>query len=152
MRAMILAAGRGERMRPLTDSVPKPLLAVGGKALIAWHLEALARAGVREVVVNLAWRGAQIRAALGDDLAVGVTVFIEGGASQVRTFTVPASSRFNVDIASAFGAAVVNQRMGTLVESLGASPAPIVVERAMYTNVGGRLWAAGTNALATRIR
>jgi len=74
MKAMILAAGRGERMRPLTDSVPKPLLAVGGKALIAWHLEALARAGVREVVVNLAWRGAQIRAALGDGAAFGLRI------------------------------------------------------------------------------
>jgi len=74
MKAMILAAGRGERMRPLTDRVPKPLLAVGGKVLIAWHLEALARAGVREVVVNLAWRGAQIRAALGDGAAFGLRI------------------------------------------------------------------------------
>ena len=52
---MILAAGRGERMRPLTDRTPKPLLPVQGKPLIEWHLEALARAGVREVVVNTAW-------------------------------------------------------------------------------------------------
>ena len=50
MRAMVLAAGRGERMRPLTDTLPKPLLAVGGRPLISWHLAALARAGVREVV------------------------------------------------------------------------------------------------------
>ena len=77
---------------------------------------------------------------------------IEGGATEVRTFNVPASSRFNVDIGSVFGSAVANARMGTLVESLGASPAPIVVERAMYTNVGGRVWAAGTNALATRVQ
>ena len=83
--------------------------------------------------------------------SIRVTVFIEGGGTLERTFTVPASSRFNVDIASRFGAAVANQRMGTLVESLGPDPAPIVVERAMYTNAGGRVWAAGTNALATRI-
>jgi hypothetical protein len=84
--------------------------------------------------------------------SIRVTVFVEGGGSHVRTYTVAPSSRFNVDIASQFGSAVANARMGTLVESLGASPAPIVVERAMYTNAGGRLWAAGTNALATRIQ
>jgi hypothetical protein len=83
--------------------------------------------------------------------SIRVTVFVEGGGSHVRTFNVPASSRFNVDIATQFGAAVANTRMGTLVESLGATPAPIVVERAMYTNAGGRVWAAGTNALATKI-
>ncbi|MBV9695844.1 MAG: NTP transferase domain-containing protein, partial [Gammaproteobacteria bacterium] len=66
MRAMLLAAGRGERMRPLTDATPKPLVRVGGRALIDWHLRALARAGVREVVINLSWLGAQLRAALGD--------------------------------------------------------------------------------------
>lgn len=65
MRAMILAAGRGERMRPLTDHTPKPLLAVGGKPLIVWHIERLARAGFRELVINHAHLGAQIEAALG---------------------------------------------------------------------------------------
>lgn len=66
MRAMILAAGRGERMRPLTDHTPKPLLAVGGKPLIVWHIERLARAGFRELVINHAHLGAQIESALGD--------------------------------------------------------------------------------------
>ena len=65
---MILAAGRGERMRPLTDNVPKPLLQVGGKRLIEYHLQAVRRAGVSEVVINLSWHGEQIRAALGDGL------------------------------------------------------------------------------------
>lgn len=74
MKAMILAAGRGERLRPLTDHTPKPLLAVRGKALIAWHLEALARAGVREAVINLAWQGEQIRAALGAGERFGLTL------------------------------------------------------------------------------
>ena len=64
--AMVLAAGRGERMRPLTDTVPKPLLTVRGKPLIVWHLEKLSRLGVKHVVINLAWLGNQIRAALGD--------------------------------------------------------------------------------------
>ncbi|ABM39348.1 N-acetylmuramate alpha-1-phosphate uridylyltransferase MurU [Polaromonas naphthalenivorans] len=60
IKAMILAAGRGERMRPLTDDCPKPLLQVAGKALIDWHVEALARGGVRELVVNTAWLGEKI--------------------------------------------------------------------------------------------
>jgi MurNAc alpha-1-phosphate uridylyltransferase len=64
--ALILAAGRGERMRPLTDHTPKPLLKVQGKPLIEWHLEALARDGVREVVINTAWLEEQFPAALGD--------------------------------------------------------------------------------------
>jgi hypothetical protein len=84
--------------------------------------------------------------------SIRVTIYLEGGGTQVRSYTVAAHSRFNVDVASAFGTAVTNTRMGALVESLGTSPAPIVVERAMYTNAGGRVWAAGTNALATRIR
>lgn len=74
MRAMILAAGRGERMRPLTDETPKPLLRVGGKPLIQHQIEALAAAGVREIVVNLAWKGAMIRDALGDGAALGVRI------------------------------------------------------------------------------
>ncbi len=66
MKAMILAAGRGERMRPLTDHTPKPLLKVGGKPLIVWHLERLAKAGFKEVVINHAHLGERIEQALGD--------------------------------------------------------------------------------------
>ncbi|MCD6680085.1 MAG: nucleotidyltransferase family protein [Burkholderiaceae bacterium] len=66
MRAMLLAAGRGERMRPLTDACPKPLLRAGGRMLIEWHLLALARAGIVDVVVNHAHLGAQVEQALGD--------------------------------------------------------------------------------------
>ena len=64
IKAMILAAGRGERMRPLTDTCPKPLLRVRGKALIDWHVEALAHSGVADFVVNTAWLGRQIEAHL----------------------------------------------------------------------------------------
>ena len=74
MKALILAAGRGERMRPLTDRTPKPLLEVGGRTLIEWHLEALARAGVREVVINTAWLEEQFPAALGDGSRYGVRI------------------------------------------------------------------------------
>lgn len=74
MKAMILAAGRGERMRPLTDHTPKPLLQVGGKPLIAWHLERLAAAGFKEIVINHAHLGSQIEAALGDGSTWGVHI------------------------------------------------------------------------------
>ena len=74
MKAMILAAGRGERMRPLTDTCPKPLLPVAGKPLIVWHLEALTAAGVREVVINHAHLGHCLEAALGDGGAWGVNI------------------------------------------------------------------------------
>jgi MurNAc alpha-1-phosphate uridylyltransferase len=74
MRALILAAGRGERMRPLTDATPKPLLEVRGKPMIEWHLEALARAGVREVVINTAWLEQQFPAALGDGARWGLSI------------------------------------------------------------------------------
>ena len=66
---MILAAGRGERMRPLTDQIPKPLLTVAGKPLIVWHIERLARAGVRHLVINHAHLGQQIEQRLGKRLA-----------------------------------------------------------------------------------
>jgi len=74
MHAMILAAGRGERMRPLTDTLPKPLLAVSGRPLIQYHIEGLVRAGVSEIVINLAWKGDRIREALGDGKAFGVRI------------------------------------------------------------------------------
>jgi MurNAc alpha-1-phosphate uridylyltransferase len=86
MKAMLLAAGRGERMRPLTDHTPKPLLVVGGQPLIAWHLAALARAGVREVIVNLSWLGSQLRAALGDGREFGVQIqYSEEGSPPLET-------------------------------------------------------------------
>ena len=72
MKAMILAAGRGERLRPLTDRLPKPLVEAGGKPLIVHLIEALARAGLTELVINLGYRGDQIREALGDGGAFGV--------------------------------------------------------------------------------
>jgi MurNAc alpha-1-phosphate uridylyltransferase len=78
--ALILAAGRGERMRPLTDTTPKPLLRVRGKPLIEWQLEALARDGVREVVINTAYLEDQFEPALGDGRRWGlrITYSMEG--------------------------------------------------------------------------
>jgi len=74
MRAMILAAGKGERLRPLTDQAPKPLLEVGGHSLISYHLQHLAQAGFREVVINISHLGEQIKAALGDGSDWGLQI------------------------------------------------------------------------------
>ncbi|MDP4301170.1 nucleotidyltransferase family protein [Leptothrix discophora] len=74
LRAIVLAAGRGERMRPLTDRTPKPLLPVAGRPLIEWQLLALARDGVREAVVNTAWLEDQFPAALGDGSRLGLSL------------------------------------------------------------------------------
>jgi MurNAc alpha-1-phosphate uridylyltransferase len=73
-QAIILAAGRGERMRPLTAKLPKPLLPAGGQPLIRYHLDALVRAGVRDVVVNLSWCGERLREYLGDGTAFGLRI------------------------------------------------------------------------------
>ncbi len=74
MKAMILAAGKGERMRPLTLHTPKPLVQAGGKRLIEYHLEALARAGFTDVVINHAWLGQQIENYLGDGAQFGLRI------------------------------------------------------------------------------
>ena len=85
MKAMLLAAGRGERMRPLTDRTPKPLLVAGGKPLIVWHLEKLAAAGITEVIINHAWLGEQIPAALGDGSAYGVRITYSAEGEALET-------------------------------------------------------------------
>jgi MurNAc alpha-1-phosphate uridylyltransferase len=85
MKAMILAAGRGERMRPLSDAVPKVLLEVRGKSLIAWSIEALARSGVREIVINHAHLGHMIEAALGDGRRFAVAIRYSREAEALET-------------------------------------------------------------------
>lgn len=86
MKAMILAAGRGERMRPLTDNTPKPLLMVGDKPLIQWHVEALQAAGFTELVINHAWLGEQIELLLGDGSQFGLQiVYSPEGADVLET-------------------------------------------------------------------
>jgi MurNAc alpha-1-phosphate uridylyltransferase len=74
MKAMILAAGRGERMRPLTDTLPKPLLSIGGKPLIVWHIENLVRAGFTQIIINHAHLGDLIEGALGDGSQFGARI------------------------------------------------------------------------------
>lgn len=85
MSAMILAAGRGERMRPLTDHTPKPLLHVGGKPLLVWHIERLAAAGFRDLIINHAHLGHQIEQALGDGDALGVRIRYSAEGTALET-------------------------------------------------------------------
>jgi MurNAc alpha-1-phosphate uridylyltransferase len=85
MKAMILAAGRGERMRPLTDLTPKPMLEVGGKPLIVWHIERLEHAGINDLVINHAHFGKQIENSLGDGSRYGVRIRYSGEATALET-------------------------------------------------------------------
>lgn len=85
MKAMLLAAGLGTRMRPLTDHTPKPLLPVAGKPLLAWHLERLAAAGFTEVVVNCAWLGEQVEAFVGDGSQFGLRAVISREEQPLET-------------------------------------------------------------------
>jgi len=85
MKAMIFAAGRGERLRPLTDSMPKPLVEVAGKPLIAWHLERLAAAGCREAVINVSHLGEKIEQALGDGRSYGLRIRYSREAQPLET-------------------------------------------------------------------
>jgi MurNAc alpha-1-phosphate uridylyltransferase len=86
MKALLLAAGRGERMRPLTDVTPKPLLEAGGKPLLVWHLERLAALGVREAVINTSWLAEQFPRALGDGTRFGLRLsYSYEGATPLET-------------------------------------------------------------------
>ncbi len=99
MKAMILAAGRGERLRPLTDAVPKPLLEAAGKPLLAWHLERLARAGFGSAVINVSHLAGQLVARFGDGAGYGLRIAwsrepepleTAGGIAQARALLGPA--------------------------------------------------------------
>jgi MurNAc alpha-1-phosphate uridylyltransferase len=81
----LLAAGRGERMRPLTDSLPKPLLTIQNKSLLAWHLEALAKSGIKNVVINHAWLGEKIEESLKDGQQFGLTIQYSPEGSALET-------------------------------------------------------------------
>ncbi len=85
MKAMILAAGRGERMRPLTDSTPKPLLEVNGQPILSYHLHSLARAGIHDIVINHAWLGEQIVERFGDGHDFGVHIQYSAESEALET-------------------------------------------------------------------
>ncbi len=135
MKALILAAGRGERLRPLTDRVPKALVEAGGKPLIAWQLERLARAGFREVVINLCWLGEAIAARLGDGRAFGVSIAYSreaealesaGGIAYARALLGPAPfALVNCDVYCDFDLAALRRRaLGPHLAHLVLTPNP----------------------------
>lgn len=131
MKAMILAAGRGERLRPLSDQLPKALAPAGGRPLVAWLLERLAAAGIREVVINVSHLGAQIEAALGNGAAFGLAIAYSreseplesaGGMAQARALLGAAPFVLaNADVYSDFDFAALRAR------SLGGDLAHLVL-------------------------
>jgi MurNAc alpha-1-phosphate uridylyltransferase len=156
MKAMLLAAGRGERLRPLTDHTPKPLLAVRGRPLIEWHLLALARAGVSEVVINLAWLGEQIEALVGDGARFGLAAryslepegALETGGGIVRALPLLGREPFllvngdtytDVDFQPLIAAGLAPTALAKLV--LVANPAQH--PRGDFALRAGELWAEG---------
>lgn len=131
MKAMVLAAGLGMRLRPLTDHVPKALVEAGGKPLIVWQLERLARAGFRDVVINVSWLGERIEARLGNGSAFGLAIAYSreaeplesaGGIAQARTLLGPAPfALVNSDVYCDFDLARLRRR------DLGACLAHLVL-------------------------
>jgi len=85
MKAMILAAGRGERLRPLTDELPKPLIKVAGKSLIEYHIENLAKAGIKDIIINTAWLAEKIHQQLGDGTKYGVNITYSDEGTALET-------------------------------------------------------------------
>ena len=148
-RALILAAGRGERMRPLTDTTPKPLLAVGGKSLIVRHLERLARAGVREVVINTSHLAEQFPGALGDGSRWNLRIHysyegpepLETGGGMLRALPLLGAAPFiavSADIVSDFDYATLPEEPAGLAH-LVMVPNPDFLPRGDFWLDGARL-------------
>ena len=162
--AMILAAGRGERMRPLSDTTPKPLLRVGGKPLIVWQIEALVRAGLTDIVVNASHLAAQLAAALGDGRSFGARIAwsyeetpleVAGGIATALPL-LPAGPAIVVsgDVWSAFDVATLLPRAHAMAHDAAAARAHLVmVPNPPYHSEGdfvlhaGKLFADGGAAL-----
>jgi N-acetyl-alpha-D-muramate 1-phosphate uridylyltransferase len=135
--AMILAAGRGERMRPLSDTTPKPLLLAGGKPLIVWQVEALVRAGLTDIVVNASHRAGQLVDALGDGRAFGARIAwsreaepleVAGGiANALPLLPVGPAIVVSGDVWSAFDIAALIPRAQTMARDAAAPRAHLVM-------------------------
>jgi len=154
---MVLAAGLGTRLRPLTDAVPKALVQAGGKPLIAWQLERLARAGFREVVINVSWLGETIESRLGDGRAFGLAIAYSreaeplesaGGIARARALLGPAPfALVNSDVYCDFDLAALRRRaLGANLGHLVLTPNPPHHPQGDFSLAGG---AAG-NAAAPR--
>jgi len=157
MKAMVLAAGLGMRLRPLTDRVPKALVEAGGKPLVVWQLERLARAGFREVVINVSWLGEAIEARLGDGRAWGLAIAYSreaeplesaGGIARARALLGPAPfALVNSDVYCDFDLAALRRRdLGAHLGHLVLTPNPPHHPQGDFSLAGG---AAG-NAAAPR--
>jgi MurNAc alpha-1-phosphate uridylyltransferase len=157
MKAMVLAAGLGMRLRPLTDAVPKALVEAGGKPLVVWQLERLARAGFREVVINVSWLGERIEARLGNGSAFGLSVAYSreaqplesaGGIAQARALLGPAPfALINSDVYCDYDLAALRRRaLGPHLAHLVLAPNPPHHPAGDFSLEGG---AAG-NAAAPR--
>ena len=135
MKAMILAAGKGERMRPLTLTTPKPLVRAGGVPLIEYHLRALAAAGFTEIVINHAWLGQQIEDYLGDGSRYGVSIRysaegepLETGGGIFRALPLLGDEAFlvvNGDIWTDYDFSVLHQPIAGLAHLVLADNPPI---------------------------
>lgn len=146
-RALILAAGRGERLRPLTDATPKPLLQAGGRPLIEWQVERLAAGGFRELVVNHAHLGAQIEAALGDGSRFGVRIryspespALETAGGVARALALLGEEPFVVvsgDIHTGFDFASLESRIEAIARDPGDSIAHFVLVENPPWHAGG---------------
>ena len=156
MKAMILAAGRGERMRPLTDTTPKALLAPRGKPLIEYHIEALVRAGVRDIVINLAWLGEQIRSHVGQGEKYGANIAysdegqaaLETGGGILKALPLLADGPFwvvNADVYTEFEFSTPRLADGVLAH-LVMVPNPDHNARGDFALVDGRIVPAETPA------
>lgn len=154
MRAMIFAAGRGERMRPLTDHTPKPLLDVGGKPLIVWHLERLAAAGVKEVVINTSWLAEKIPAALGDGGRFGLNITyvyegevpLETGGGMLNALPLLGDAPFwlvNGDVFTDYDYAMLPRELSGWAHLVMINPPPQAPNGDFALDSNGRLIAEG---------
>lgn len=151
MKAMILAAGRGERMRPLTDTLPKPLLEVHGKALIIYHIEKLAKNGFRDIVINIAYLGDKIKALLGDGSKWQVNILysderesgaLESAGAIIKALPLLGDKTFLVVNADIFCEYEFDSRF-----TLGAKMAHLILVPNPQHNLGGDFGLEGADVL-----
>jgi MurNAc alpha-1-phosphate uridylyltransferase len=154
---MILAAGRGERMRPLTDETPKPLLKVGGKSLLVWQLEALARAGHTHIAINAAWLSEQLVREIGDGSRYGVTVHwslenpaleTAGGIAHARHLFAPQPILIvSADILTRFDYARLNPHIARMAQGGDTQVHLVMVPNPPY-HPDGDFWLANDRLVA----